>query len=95
MEPEVLRVKAELMLAHDESASSAAEGILVESLNIARKHKAKSCELRTATNLANLLRSQDKRSEARDLLFPIYDWFTEGFDTTDLREAKALLEELS
>ena len=95
MGPEVLRVKAELMLAHDESTTNTAERILFESLNIAREHKAKSWELRTATSLANLMRSQDKRSEARDLLIPIYDWFTEGFDTTDLREAKTLLEDLS
>ncbi len=95
MEPEALRIKAELMLAHDESASSAAERVFVESLNTARDHKAKSWELRTATSLAKLFHSQGKRSEGRDLLFPIYDWFSEGFDTTDLKEAKALLAELS
>ena len=95
MEPEVMRVKAELMLAANESHSDAAEAILVEALRIARDHKARSWELRAATNLAKLWRSQDKQSKARDLVAPIYDWFTEGFDSADLREAKALLDELS
>ncbi len=54
-----------------------------------------SCELRTATSLARLWHSQGKITEARDLLAPVYGWFTEGFDTADLKEAKALLEELS
>lgn len=95
MEPEVLRVKAELMLANDQSTSNAAEQILIEALQIAREHKAKSWELRAATSLARLMRSRDKRSKALDLLAPIFDWFNEGFDTTDLREAQALLEDLS
>ncbi len=55
---------------------------------------AKSWELRAATSLARLWRDQGKRAEAHDLLAPIYDWFTEGFDTADLKEAKALLDEL-
>ena len=62
---------------------------------IARAQKAKSWELRAATSLARLWRDQGKRQEARDLLGPIYGWFTEGFNTLDLKEAKALLNELA
>jgi predicted ATPase len=57
--------------------------------------KAKSRKLRAAVSLARLWRDQGKRNEARDLLAPVYDWFTEGFDTRDLKEAKALLEEFA
>ncbi len=57
--------------------------------------KAKSLELRAATSLARLWQSQDKRQEACDLLAPVYEWFTEGFDTADLMDAKALLDELA
>jgi len=64
-------------------------------LAVARKQQAKSWELRAAMSMARLWRDQDKRDEARDLLAPIYGWFTEGFDTRDLKEAKALLETLS
>ncbi len=64
-------------------------------LRIARKQGAKSLELRAATSLSQLLCEQKKRQEAQDLLAPVYDWFTEGFDTPDLIEAKALLDELS
>jgi len=64
------------------------------SLTVARAQQAKSWELRAAMSLARLLSDQGKRQAARDLLAPIYDWFTEGFDTSDLRQAKALLGEL-
>ncbi len=64
-------------------------------MDFARAQSAKSWELRAATRLARLWHSQGKTSEARDLLAPIYDWFTEGFDTPDLKEARALLDELS
>ena len=64
-------------------------------MEVARKQQAKSLELRAATSLARLWRDQGKRTEARGLLAPIYGWFTEGFDTADLKEAKALTEELS
>ena len=67
---------------------------LRKSLTIARDQRAKSWELRAATCLAGLLRDQTKRNEAHDLLAPIYAWFTEGFDTRDLKDAKALLAEL-
>jgi predicted ATPase len=66
-----------------------------KSLSVAQKQIAKSWELRAATSLARLWRSQGKTSEARDLLAPVYDWFTEGFDTPDLIDAKALLDELA
>ena len=64
-------------------------------LRIAQQQKAKSFELRAAMSMARLWRDQGKRDEARDLLGPVYGWFTEGFDTRDLKEAKALLDELA
>ena len=64
-------------------------------LTVARKQQAKSWELRAAMSVARLWRVQGKRDEARDLLAPVYGWFTEGFDTRDLKEAKGLLDELS
>ena len=64
-------------------------------LRVARRQQAKSYELRAATNLARLWGEQGRRAEARDLLAPVYGWFTEGFDTADLKEAKALLDELA
>ena len=64
-------------------------------LTIARKQQAKSWELRAAMSVARLWRVQGKRDEARDLLAPVYRWFTEGFDTRYLKEAKGLLDELS
>ena len=65
------------------------------SLEVARQQQAKSWELRAAMSLARLWRDQGKVPEARELLAPVYGWFTEGFDTRDLKEAKALLEELA
>jgi predicted ATPase len=64
-------------------------------LDIARRQQAKSWELRAATSMAPLWRDQVKREEARELLAPVYGWFTEGLDTRDLKEAKALLDELA
>ena len=63
-------------------------------LGIAREQQAKSWELRAAISMARLWRDQGRRDEARDLLAPLYSWFTEGFDTRDLKEAKVLLDEL-
>jgi len=71
-----------------------AEAWLQRALDVARRQEAKSLELRAAISLGRLWQQQGKRDEARELLTPIYGWFTEGFDTTDLQEAKALLEAL-
>jgi len=73
----------------------AAEELYRKALSIAREQEAKLWELRAAVSLARLRRNLHRRAEARDLLAPVYDWFTEGFDTPDLREAKALLDELA
>ena len=72
-----------------------AESALHQALRVARRQKAKAYELRAARNLGRLWAEQRRRVEARDLLQPVYGWFTEGFDTTDLKEAKALLDELA
>ena len=71
-----------------------AQGYFASAL-LAHQQKAKSWKLRAAMSMARLWRDQGKRDEARDLLAPVYGWFTEGFDTLDLKEAKALLEELA
>jgi len=72
-----------------------AQNALEEALLVARQQQAKSYELRAATSLARLWGEQGRRAEARELLAPIYGWFTEGFDTADLKEARALLDELN
>ena len=74
---------------------NAAESSFLRALEVARAQQAKGFELRAAMSLARLWRSQGKGKEARDLLAPIYGWFTEGFEARDLREAKALLNEWS
>jgi predicted ATPase len=74
--------------------SEAAEELYRRALSIAREQEAKMWELRAAMSLARLSHDQGRRAEARDLLAPVYGWFTEGFDTPDLKEAKALLDEL-
>ena len=71
-----------------------AERSFLRAIEVARRQRAKTAELRAATSLARLWRDQGKRAEARDLLAPVYGWFTEGFDTADLKDAKALLDEL-
>jgi predicted ATPase len=75
--------------------SEAAEELYCRALDIAKEQEAKLWELRAAVSLARLRRDQGRRAEARDLLAPIYGWFTEGFDTRDLKEAKTLLDKLS
>jgi class 3 adenylate cyclase/tetratricopeptide (TPR) repeat protein len=90
---EVLRLKGWML--YQQGKLAAAEENYLASLNVAREQQAKSWELRTSTSLARLWQSQGKRQEALDLLKPVYDWFTEGFDTKDLKEAKALLAELA
>jgi predicted ATPase len=84
-----------LLLRQTEPPQAEAETWLQRALDVARRQQAKSLELRAATSLARLWQQQGKRSEARELLAPVYGWFTEGFDTADLQEAKALLEELA
>ena len=90
---EVLRLKGWMLLQQGKLA--AAEENYLASLDVAREQQAKSWELRTSTSLARLWQSQGKGKEALDLLKPVYDWFTEGFDTKDLIDAKALIEELA
>jgi class 3 adenylate cyclase/predicted ATPase len=92
-EAEVYRVQGDLLTATGDHA--AAEQSYRRALAVAGHQNAKTLELRAATSLARLWRGQGKRSEARDLLAPMYCWFTEGFDTLDLEEAKALLDELA
>jgi adenylate cyclase len=94
-EAEVHRVGGELFLARSPSDEERAEASFREALDIARRQHAKSQELRTATSLARLWQGQGKKDEARELLAPVYDWFTEGFDTMDLKAARALLAELA
>jgi predicted ATPase len=71
-----------------------AEAYFERAFAVARQQQAKSWELRSAMSMARLWRDQGKRDEARELIAPVYGWFTEGFDTRDLKEAKALLDEL-
>ena len=71
------------------------EACFHKAIDIARHQEAKSWELRAATSMARLWQGQRKRAEARELLAPVYNWFTEGFDTADLKEAQALLDELA
>ena len=94
-EVEVNRVAGEIALKSPEPDAAKAEAYFERALAIARQQQAKSWELRAAMSMARLWRDQGKRDEARELLAPVYGWFTEGFDTLDLKEAKALIDELS
>ncbi|HLI81659.1 MAG TPA: adenylate/guanylate cyclase domain-containing protein [Candidatus Binataceae bacterium] len=94
-EAEVHRVKGELLLAQDASNAARAEQSFCTAIEISRRQKAKSWELRATTSLARLLRDTNRIDEARMMLADIYNWFTEGFDTADLKDAKALLEQLN
>jgi predicted ATPase len=94
-EAELYRLKGEILLTQDVPDQHEAENNLRQAIDIARSQQAKSWELRAATSLARLWQSQSKREEARELLEPVYGWFTEGFDTADLIEAKALLDVLA
>jgi tetratricopeptide (TPR) repeat protein len=100
-EAELYRLKGELLLPstrvsrnQDESATREAESCFREAIEIARRQQAKSLELRSSTSLSRLWQQRGKKQQARRMLAEIYGWFTEGFDTSDLKEAKALLEEL-
>ena len=103
-EAELYRLKGELLLAQEGSRLQAvdfrekaeeAEECFLKAIETARELSAKSFELRAATSLARLWQQQGKKAEARQMLAEIYGWFTEGFDTKDLQEAKALLEQLT
>jgi TOMM system kinase/cyclase fusion protein len=94
-EAELCRLKGEILLARSPEHDAEAETCFRQALDIASHQEAKSWELRAAMSLSRLWQHQGKRAEAHGLLAPIYGWFTEGFDTTDWQEAKALLEELS
>jgi adenylate cyclase len=93
-EPETYRLKGELLLKQNNPNVKEAEICFERAIEIARKQSAKSWELRATTSLARLVDKQGRRDEARAMLAEIYDWFTEGFDTADLQDAKALLHEL-
>jgi predicted ATPase len=90
---EALRIKGWLLACKGDLLG--AEGAYIASLEWTRTQQAKSSELRTATSYARLMRDQGRASEARALLAPVYGWFTEGFGTKDLKDAKALLDELA
>ena len=92
LEAELNRHKGQLLL---RGHPAAADKLYYKALSIAQQQEAKLWELRAAMSLARLRRDQDRRTEARDLLAAVYGWFTEGFDTADLKDAKALLDELS
>ena len=92
-EPELYRLRGELLL-HVTAQQEEAEACLQQALAVARRQQAKSLELRAALSLSRLWQQQGKRAEVYELLAPIYGWFTEGFDMTDLQDAQVLLEEL-
>jgi class 3 adenylate cyclase/predicted ATPase len=94
-EAEIYRLRGVLFLRQPGTPQAEAEAWLQRALNVARRQQAKSLELRAAMSLAHLRQHQGKRTEAYELLAPVYNWFTEGFDTADLQEAKALLAALT
>ena len=93
MEAELYRHKGQLLL--QQGSVEAAEELYRKALSIAQKQEAKLWELRASVSLARLRRDQGRRTEAHDLLAPVCGWFTEGFDTPDMKEAKGLLNELT
>jgi predicted ATPase len=94
-EAEIHRTAGEIALISPGLKAAKAEAYFERSLAVARQQQAKSLELRAAMSMARLWRDQGKRQQARDLLAPVYGWFTEGFDTLDLKKARALLDEVS
>jgi predicted ATPase len=94
-EPELYRLQGALLLQQPTDNLTAAQTCFQHALDVARSQQAKSFELRAATSLCRLWQQQSRRAAARELLAPVYGWFTEGFDTPDLQDAKALLDELS
>jgi predicted ATPase len=93
-EAEVHRLRGVLLLRQTATPQAEAQACFQHALDVAHRQQAKSLELRAAMSLARLWQQQGKRAAARALLAPVYGWFTEGFDTVDLQEAKALLEEV-
>jgi predicted ATPase len=94
-EAEIHRLQGELLLQQATPDYGQAEACFQQALDIARRQQAKSWELRAAMSLSRLWQQQGKPAAARELLAPMYGWFTEGFDTADLQEARALLDELT
>jgi predicted ATPase len=94
-EAEIHRLRGVLLLRQTGTPQAEAEACFQRALDVARRQQAKSLELRAAMSLARLWQQQGKRAEARELLAPVYGWFTEGFDTADLKEAQALLDALA
>ena len=94
-EAELHRLRGELLLRRTDPDREGAERCFRRAIDIARRQSAKSWELRATTSLTRLLGKQGRRDEARAMLAEIYNWFSEGFDTTDLKDAKALLDQLS
>jgi predicted ATPase len=92
---EINRIAGEITLKSLKPDTAKAEAYFERALEVARKQQTKSWELRAAMSMARLWRGQGKPQQARELLAPVYGWFTEGFDTLDLKEAKALLDELA
>ncbi len=92
--PEFHRVRGELLLARSAERKAEAEDAFKQAVRIAKDQQAKSLELRAATSLARLWRDRGRTEEARDILAPVLGWFTEGFDTADLKQARVLLDEL-
>src|SRR5205823_5871317 len=95
VQAELYRLKGELTLLKDPPREAEAERSLRHAIDIAQRQAARLFELRATTSLGRLLMKQGHRDEARSMLAEIYNWFTEGFDTADLKEAKALLDKLS
>jgi len=93
-ESEINRIVGEVALLSPDPDTAKAETSFARALEVARKQQAKAWELRAAMSMAQLLRAQGRRSGAHEILSPIYSWFTQGFDTLDLRKAKTLLDEL-
>jgi predicted ATPase len=93
-EAEIHRLKGELLLRQNDSNAAEAQSCYERAIEIARRQNSKSLELRAVMSQARLLANQGRRAEARTILAEIYNWFTEGFDTADLKDAKALLDEL-
>ena len=95
VEAEINRIAGEIALKSAEPDAEKAQAYFERALEVARQQQAKSWELRAGMSIARLWRDQGKVQQAGELLAPVYDWFTEGFDTFDLKEAKTLLDELA